>query len=100
MHRKTLLIVGAGRIGLATARRSIGFEMPLLYVARSQHPEFETPPLAASRVSLEEGLRIADFVSIHTPLTAETRHLIDRHRLAPDEANGDPDQYLARRRNR
>ncbi|HVP73544.1 MAG TPA: D-glycerate dehydrogenase [Phycisphaerales bacterium] len=82
VHRKTLLIVGAGRIGLATARRSIGFEMPLLYVARSQHPEFESPPFNARRVALEGGLRQADFISIHTPLSAETRHLINRQRLA------------------
>jgi glyoxylate reductase len=81
VHRKTLLIVGAGRIGLATARRSIGFEMQVLYHARSRHEEFEQQPINARRVGLEEGLRIADFVSIHTPLTGETRHLMNRERL-------------------
>jgi glyoxylate reductase len=79
---KTLLIVGAGRIGLATARRSIGWNMKVLYFARSQHPEFEKPPINARRVSLEEGLREADFISIHTPLNESTRHLINAARLA------------------
>lgn len=79
---KTLLIIGAGRIGHATARRSIGWNMKVLYHARSVHPEFEQPPLNAGRVSLEEGLCEADFVSIHTPLNAETRHLINARRLA------------------
>jgi glyoxylate reductase len=80
--RKTLLIIGAGRIGLATARRSIGWEMKVLYHARSRHPEVEAAPIRAQRVSLEDGLRQADFISIHTPLTAETRHLINAERLA------------------
>jgi glyoxylate reductase len=74
---RTLLIVGAGRIGFATAMRSIGWGMRVLYVARSRHWDFELAPLAAQRVTLEEGLERADVVSIHTPLTDETRHLID-----------------------
>ena len=79
---KTLLIVGAGRIGFATARRSIGWNMNVLYHARSQHPEFEQPPLNGRRATLEDGLRQADFISIHTPLNHETRHLINAQRLA------------------
>jgi len=78
---KTLHIVGAGRIGLATARRSIGWPMRVLYTARSRHEEFEQSPISAQRVELEEGLRQADIVSLHTPLTPETRHLINRERL-------------------
>lgn len=79
---KTLLIIGAGRIGLAVARRSIGWEMTVLYHARTRHAEFERPPVLARAVSLEEGLREADFVSVHAPLTPQTRHLIDAARLA------------------
>ncbi len=79
---RTLLIVGAGRIGFATAMRSIGWGMKVLYVARSRHWEFELAPLAATRVDLHQGLEEADVVSIHTPLTAETRHLIDAAALA------------------
>ena len=79
---RTLLIVGAGRIGFATAMRSIGWGMRVLYVARSQHWEFELAPLAAGRVSLEEGLAEADVVSLHTPLTQETTHLIGPAQLS------------------
>jgi glyoxylate reductase len=79
---RTLLIVGAGRIGYATALRSIGWGMRVLYTARSQHWDFELAPLAARRVSLEEGLRAADVVSLHCPLTPETRHLIAAPQLA------------------
>ncbi len=79
---KTLFIVGAGRIGFATAKRSLGWEMNILYHARTQHEEFERPPLGAKRVGLDEGLREADVVSIHTPLTRETRYLIGAKELA------------------
>lgn len=79
---RTLVIVGAGRIGYATALRTLGWGMRVLYVSRTPKPQFEQAPLSAERVSLEDGLRRADFVSIHTPLTAETRHLIDAPKLA------------------
>jgi glyoxylate reductase len=61
----TLGIVGRGRIGQAMARRGAGFGMELLHSSRS------------SGVPLEELLARADFVSLHTPLTDATRHLID-----------------------
>ncbi len=79
---RTLLIVGAGRIGYATALRSIGWGMRVLYTARSRHLDFELAPLAARRVTLEEGLREADVISVHTPLTPDTRHLIDAKAIA------------------
>lgn len=79
---RLLLIVGAGRIGYATALRARAFGMRVCYVARSRHPEFESSPLVAERVALDDGLRAADAVSVHTPLTSETRHLLDRRRLA------------------
>ncbi|HVZ94239.1 MAG TPA: D-glycerate dehydrogenase, partial [Phycisphaerales bacterium] len=78
---KTLLIIGAGRIGYATALRSLGWGMRVLYVARTPKPEFEFAPLNARRVTLDEGLREADFISVHTPLTPETRHLINAGNL-------------------
>ncbi len=77
-----LLIVGAGRIGRAVALRGLGFGMKIDYVARSRHWDFELAPLAGTRVSLDEGLSRADVVSIHTPLTEQTRHLINAERLA------------------
>ncbi len=79
---KTLFIVGAGRIGQAVMKRSLGWDMPLLYHNRSAKPELEAAPYNAQRVSLEEGLARADFVSLHTPLTPETHHLINAERLA------------------
>jgi len=79
---KTLLIIGPGRIGSALARRALGWDMRIFYYARSQHPEIEGPPINAARVSLEDGLKEADFVSLHCPLTSETKHLINADRLA------------------
>lgn len=79
---RTLLIVGAGRIGYAVALRSLGWGMRVLYVARTRHWEFELAPLAAQRVDLDQGLPQADVVSLHVPLTDQTRHLMDARRLA------------------
>jgi len=79
---RELLIVGAGRIGFATALRAHAFGMRIAYVARSRHLGFEMSPLAARRVDLEPGLRGADVVSIHTPLSDDTRRLIDAERIA------------------
>jgi glyoxylate reductase len=79
---RTILIVGAGRIGRAVAMRSQAFGMRVLYTARTRHLDFEQAPLAAERVELDEGLRRADVVSLHTPLTRETRHLINGARLS------------------
>jgi glyoxylate reductase len=63
-------IVGWGRIGQATARRGVGFGMEIVHSSRS------------SGVPLGELLERADFVSLHTPLTPDTRHLIDAAALA------------------
>ncbi len=75
VHHKTIGIVGFGRIGQAVARRAKGFGMTVLYsdaVALPAEVEAET---AARRVELDELLSVADFISIHTNLTPETRHL-------------------------
>ncbi|HVU62593.1 MAG TPA: D-glycerate dehydrogenase [Phycisphaerales bacterium] len=79
---QTMLIVGAGRIGRAVAMRAQAFGMRILYFARSRHLEFEQAPLAAKRVTLEDGLPIADVVSVHTPLTPDTRHILNAASLA------------------
>ncbi|MBL8757559.1 MAG: D-glycerate dehydrogenase, partial [Phycisphaerae bacterium] len=78
---QVMLIVGAGRIGRAVALRAQAFGMRVLYVARGRHVDFEGGPLGARKVELDEGLALADVVSLHTPLTTETRHLIDGRRL-------------------
>jgi lactate dehydrogenase-like 2-hydroxyacid dehydrogenase len=81
---KTLGLVGMGRIARAVARRAHhGFGMKVIY-----HDPFPPPPdVAASlgaepRAKLEQVLREADFVSLHCPATPETRHLMNRERLA------------------
>ncbi|MBY0308489.1 MAG: D-glycerate dehydrogenase [Phycisphaerales bacterium] len=79
---RTLCIVGAGRIGYAVARRAAAFGMRVTYVARSGHLDFEASPLEARRVTLDEGLATADAVSLHTPFTPQTRHLIGARELA------------------
>ncbi len=81
LYGKTICIVGAGRIGYATAMRAKAFGMRIVYVARTRHLDFEMAPLGATRASLEQGLVESDVVSIHTPLTEQTRHLIDAERL-------------------
>lgn len=78
---KTLGVVGAGRIGAAVARIGAGFGMTVLYCARSAHSEIEREARAA-RVDLPRLLAESDFVSLHVPLTAETRHLIGEKELA------------------
>ena len=67
---QTLGIVGWGRIGQAMARRGEGFGMKIVHSSRS------------SGIPLEELLEQADYVSLHTPLTPETRHLIGAAELA------------------
>lgn len=75
LHGATVLVVGFGRIGQAFAKRARGFDMTVLYTSRRERPE--AAALGARRVSLEEGLARADFVSLHVPLTPKTHHLID-----------------------
>jgi glyoxylate reductase len=72
---KKLGILGFGRIGQAVARRAKGFDMEILYAGRSRKEEAEKE-LDAQYLELDELLRQCDFVSIHTPLTDETTHLI------------------------
>lgn len=72
---KTLGIVGMGRIGTAVAERAKAFGMRILYTARSSKPEAERA-LGATRVELGALLAESDVVSLHTPLTPQTRHLI------------------------
>lgn len=74
VHGATLGIVGLGEIGEAVARRARGFSMRLLYTNRSPRPEAERE-LGAERRPLDQLLADSDFVSIHVPLTAETRHM-------------------------
>ena len=77
---KTLGVVGAGRIGTAFALKSRGFGMKVLYFARQRNEVLEKE-LGAKKAALDELLKVADFVSLHMPLNAETRHLIGEREL-------------------
>lgn len=71
----TLGLIGFGRIGKAMARRAAGFDMRVIYYdPKEAEPE---PGFKATRVEFETLLEDADFISLHTPLTPDTHHLID-----------------------
>ena len=73
-------IVGLGRIGTRVAELLRGFEVDLLYAARSRRPEAERR-LGAEHATLEALLERSDFVTLHVPLSPQTHHLIDAHAL-------------------
>ena len=75
VHHKTIGIVGFGRIGQAVARRAKGFGMTVLYSDAVELPAEVEAETGARRVGLDELIAEADFISIHTNLTPETRHL-------------------------
>jgi phosphoglycerate dehydrogenase-like enzyme len=78
---QTLGLVGLGRIGREVARRARAFDVELVYADPVRPPAGVERELAARRVPLEELLRIADVVSLHTPLAPETRGLIGAREL-------------------
>jgi len=77
---KRLGVIGFGRIGQALARRAGGFDMDLVYHDQYRNEEAECE-LGARYLELDELLGTSDFVSIHTPLTPETTHLIGAEEL-------------------
>lgn len=75
LEGKTLGVVGLGRIGRGVAKRALGFGMRVVYHDPwVEEGEFE-------RVSLEELFSVSDFVSLHAPLTPETKHLVNEKLL-------------------
>ena len=82
LQGKTLGIVGLGQIGAATARRARAFGMRIAYAGRRRADAAVEKELGAEMLELDELLATADVVSIHTPLSDATRHLIDARRLA------------------
>lgn len=82
LQDKTLGIIGLGGIGQAMARRARAFGMNIAYAGRRRAaPEVESE-LDARYLSQDELLREADALSLHCPLTEQTRHLIDESALA------------------
>jgi glyoxylate reductase len=88
---KTLGIVGMGRIGQAVARRARAFGLSVHYHNRRRLPSVVEAELGATfHADLDDMLRHADIVTIHTPLNGDSRDLIDRRRIGLMR----PDVYL------
>jgi glyoxylate reductase len=81
VYGKTIGLIGAGRIGQATARRARGFNMRILYWAPRRKLEAEQE-LGMEYVPLERLFAESDFVSLHPALTPETRHMISNKEFA------------------
>jgi D-lactate dehydrogenase len=79
LHGRTVGIVGTGRIGATVARVLSGFGVTLL--ATDVAPNAECVALGVRYVPMDELFRDADVVTLHCPLTPETRHLVDAARL-------------------
>jgi glyoxylate reductase len=77
---KTIGIIGAGRIGQATAKRIKGFGCKVIYYNRTKKAEFEKD-LSAQKVSLYKLMKTADIISIHLPLNTSTNKLLDKEKL-------------------
>ena len=85
MSGSTLGLVGFGRIGKAMARRAVGFDMRVIYYDPIEIRR--DPDVKASSVDLETLLEELDFISLHTPLTPDTYHLIDADAFAKMKPN-------------
>ena len=82
VHGKVIgLIGGGGRIGKAVAKRAQGFSMRTLYWTPRRKPESEEREAGLTYVPYDQLLSESDFVSVHAPLTAETRHLVGQREL-------------------
>jgi glyoxylate reductase len=82
VHGATLGVVGMGRIGQAMAHRASGFDMQILYFDPFCDESWTPVVDAVRRCDLDELLAESDFVTLHVPLTGDTRHMIDAAALA------------------
>jgi glyoxylate reductase len=80
VHGATLGIVGLGEIGLEMAKRALGFDMRVIYYSRTRKPDLESQ-YGLEYVEPSALLSAADFVSLHLPLTPQTRHFIGEREL-------------------
>lgn len=80
LHGKTVGVVGTGAIGIRTAQLLKAFGCKVIAWSRTQKPEVTT--MGIDYVALEELMRVSDIITLHVPLTAETKHLISRELLA------------------
>ena len=82
MYGKTLGVIGIGRIGREVAKRAKAFGMRIVYYDIFRLSEEQERELGVEYRELEELLSLADVVTLHLPLTPETRHLINAERIA------------------
>ncbi len=82
LHHKTLGIIGFGRIGQALAKIARGFDMNILYHSRNRVENGVEDTYQARYMDKDSLLSQSDIVSLHTPLTPETRHLVSKRELA------------------
>jgi len=77
---KVFGIIGAGRIGEATAKRAFAFGAKIIYHSRSVNKKMEKD-LNAKKVSLNKLLKISDYISLHVPSNEKTYHLLNKDNL-------------------
>jgi glyoxylate reductase len=86
LHGAALGIIGMGKIGRAVARRAIAFGMDVYYTDTTSCADIESE-LGAVCLPLDELISRCDFITIHTPLTPQTRGMIDEHALRKMKPN-------------
>src|SRR5207302_7532330 len=77
-------LIGLGRIGRAVAERAAAFKMRVVYASRSHQSSvasLQSPVDSPKPLALDQLLNTSDVVSLHVPLTPDTRHLIDKKAL-------------------
>ncbi len=77
VHHATLGLIGLGRIGIEMAKRARGFDMRVVYTDMYRREDLEAS-MGLEYASFDDVLRSSDFISVHTPLTPETRHLLNK----------------------
>ena len=81
LRGKTIGIIGAGRIGIETAKRAKAFGMKIVYFNSSKKDALEKET-GAKKVSLNYLMKNSDVISLHLPLTQKTFHLLDEEKLS------------------
>ena len=84
LYAKTLGVIGCGNIGSIVADRAVGLKMKVVAFDPFLSPE-RAVELGVEKVELDDLLRRADFITLHTPLTEKTRNVIDATALSQDQ---------------
>ena len=96
---KTLGVIGMGRIGQAVAAKAAAFGMRTVYMKSPRRPDEQIvgpDGVPYEGLSFEEVMKQSDVITLHVPLSPETRHLVNREQHPVDEADGVPGQHGAR----